>query len=191
MQETIFSNGNESYQVAHIIHVSRIWEIPEEKRRFDRSHCFKLVTTLGPAFCSYKSFETARKVRGKLYAMLTAAKPEMFSHGNDLIDPNAIVSIGDVLELKNPQGENTHAIIVTIKTNDARHSKVWLRYKSEENAKKGKRILWAVVGKAGNNAVSDSAGDSESATEPITEDAPADAETATVGAGEKEKDLPF
>ncbi len=148
MQSSIFNAAGEAYHVNHIIHASGVWEVPEEKRRSDRTHAFKLVTTVGSAFCYFKDQDAARKSRAALGAMLAAAKPSVFRHRNDVIDPKHIVSIGGVVTLKNPQGELTHAVILTLATSDIRNNKVWLKYKSEETATKGRRVLYAVVAKA-------------------------------------------
>lgn len=148
MQSTIFSTAGEAYHVNHIVHASGVWEVPEDKRKYDRTHAFKLVTTVGSAYCYYKDQDAARKARSALGAMLAAAKPSVFRHRNDVMDPKHIVSIGNVVALKEPQGELTHAVIVTLATSDIRNNKVWLKYKSEETATKGRRVLYAVVAKA-------------------------------------------
>ncbi|MBD3239124.1 MAG: hypothetical protein GF331_00955 [Chitinivibrionales bacterium] len=185
MQSNIFSAAGEAYHVNHIIHASGVWEVPEEKRKNDRTHAFKLVTTVGSTYCYYKDDEAARKARAALSAMLAAAKPSVFRHRSDVLDPRHIVSIGNVVALKNPQGELTHAVIVTLATSDVRNNKVWLKYKSEETATKGRRILYAVVAKA-----NESQGDAPQDTDDTNTAEPVAVAEGAAPASDKEG-LPF
>ena len=145
MKSGVFTNGSESYQVSQIVYVGPVEEIPEEYRKFERTHSFRIVTTIGHSRCSYKSAEAARHAHGALFAIMKSANSEVFSHGTELLDPARIVCYGDAVTLKNPQGEYTHAIIVTMETADARGCKVWLKYKSQDKAKRGRRLLQALV----------------------------------------------
>jgi hypothetical protein len=78
--------------------------------------------------------------------MMADLKPHAFKHGNEVIDPKMIVSFGTVVKLKLRDGEElTHAFPVTIATPEERGSRVWLRYRSEENARKGRRAMYAVL----------------------------------------------
>jgi hypothetical protein len=104
-----------------------------------------MITTRKSVFSHYKSLENGIKARGFLVGMLEEAKPSMYKHGFELLDPAAVVSFGNVITLKTPQGEYTHAVCVTLDTAEEKYNKVWLRYKSEENAQKGRRALYAVL----------------------------------------------
>ncbi len=145
MKSGVFTSNGESYQVSQIVYVGPVEEIPEEHRRFERTHSFRIVTTIGYSRCSFKSSETARHAHGALYAIMKSANPEVFSHGTELLDPARIVCFGDVVALKTPQGDYTHAVIVTMETAEPRGCKVWLKYKSEDKAKRGRRLLQSLV----------------------------------------------
>jgi len=146
MKSGVFTSGGESYQASQIVYVGPVEEIPEEHRRFERTHSFRIVTTVGYSRCSYKSAEAARNAHGALYGILKTANPSVFSHGTELLDANRVVCFGGVVALKNPQGEHTHAVIATMETADPRGCKVWLKYKSEDKAKRGRRLLQSLVG---------------------------------------------
>jgi len=148
MHSSIFSTRNDAINVSHIVYVSPLWVIPKEKRADLNTHMFKIVTSLGATYCRYYSLEAARKARGALYAMMREAMPNMYTHDLAMFDPARVVSIGSVFELSNPIDDRTHAISITLDTADEKHSHVMLRYKSEDNARRGRRILWAVVGAA-------------------------------------------
>lgn len=151
MNTAVFSTGNESYQVSHIIHAGPVTAIPEKIRKESGStHSFKLVTPQTGVFCYYRSEEAAKNARGALGAMLRAAKPALFSSGHDLVDPARVISFGNVFAFKNPPDDgSTHAFVVTIDCSDERSRRVWLRYKSEEGAKKARRAMFAAVHAAG------------------------------------------
>jgi len=145
MNSVVFGTPRESYQVANIIYAGNVGEIPVDKRKNGCSHSFKIITTHGSAFCYYKSEEAARNARGALGAMLNAVKPAAFRHGYEVLDPRRIVSYTGVISLKTPVDELTHAVVVTIDTAEERNKKVWLKYRSEEVAQKGRSALYACI----------------------------------------------
>ncbi|MBD3315221.1 MAG: hypothetical protein GF344_05495 [Chitinivibrionales bacterium] len=147
MSSAVFSTGNESYQISKIIHVGSVTPIPEKiKKDNGCTHSFKLVTPQSAVYCYYRSEDTAKNARGALGAMLREAKPALFSSGYELVDPSRVISFGNVFAFKKPTADgNSHAFVVTIDTSDERHRKVWLRYKSEESAKKARRAMFAAV----------------------------------------------
>ncbi len=145
MKSAIFSSGYEAYQVANVIYAGPVSEIPEEKRRNDSTHSFKMITPLGAVRCYYRNYDSAVKARSALGAMMMSMKPYLFRHGYQLIDPHRIVSFRRVVQLRTPQRDYTHAVIVSLETVDSGNNEVWLRYKSEENASKGRRALYAAT----------------------------------------------
>jgi hypothetical protein len=151
MNSAVFSTGNESYQVSQILHIGPVTEIPEKIRKDNgATHSFKLVTPQSGVYCYYRSEEAAMNARRALGAMVRATKPSLFGCGHYLVDPAGVISFSNVVALKNPStGGRTHAFVVTIDTTDERHRKVWLRYTSEDNAKKARRAMFAAVHEAG------------------------------------------
>jgi len=145
MNSVVFNASTESYQLSQITYAGYVSAIAEEKRRNGSTHSFRFMTRMGMVHSYYKTVEEARNARTALGAMLATAKPNVFKHGNEMIDPSHVVSFSLVVALKKPQNECTHAVVVTLDTVDQEHNKVWLRYKSEENAKKGRRALWSAV----------------------------------------------
>lgn len=146
MSSAIFTCGNDAYQVSKIIYAGPVSSIPEDRRRNGSTHSFKIVTGLGAVFSYFKDEEMARKTRGALGAMLEAVKPESFKHGyNEFVDPKGIVSFSKVMQFKQPIDQYTHGFVVTIETADEKSREVWMRYKSEDHAQKGRKALWAAV----------------------------------------------
>jgi hypothetical protein len=155
MSSAIFSNGNQAYQVAKIIYAGPVSQIPEERRRNGSTHSFKIITGLGTVFSYYKNEEMARKSRGMLAGMLSSLKPAAFKHGYVFIDPAQVVSFGSVVQFKKPVEEYTHGFVISVETAEAKSQEVWLRYRSEDHAQKGRKALWASVHSA--NGMSKSA----------------------------------
>jgi hypothetical protein len=145
MSSAVFTTGNEAYHVANIVYAGPVAEIPAERRRNGSTHSFKVTTTVGTNYCYYKDAEAARKARGALTGMLDAVKTTAFRHGNEFVDPKNVVSFGNVLQFKKPQDDLTHAFVITLQTADEKNRELWMRYKSEDHARKGRRALWAVV----------------------------------------------
>jgi hypothetical protein len=145
MSVSVFNTATESYQVSKIAYAGPIGEIPEDRRKYDNTHSFKIVTSLGAGFCYFKDQEKARSAQNALRAMLNAEGRRMFHHGYQVIDPEKIVSFSNVLTLKTSRDECTHAVVVTVETSDQNNQKIWLRYKSEENARKGRKALYASI----------------------------------------------
>jgi hypothetical protein len=145
MSSAVFTTGNEAYHVANIVYAGPVGEIPAERRRNGSTHSFKVLTTVGATFCYYKDAEAARKARGALTGMLETLKPNAFRHGNEYVDPQKVVSFGNVLQFKKPQDDLTHAFVITLQTADEKNREVWMRFKSEDHARKGRRALWAIV----------------------------------------------
>lgn len=152
MNSAIFRTATESYQVSHIVYAGSVGEIPEERRKSDNTHSFKITTTASPVFCYYRNEDAAKNARGKLGAMLNTVKPHVFKHGYEIIDTRSVVAISTVFALRNPQGDLTHTFYVTLETRDPDKNKVWLKYKSEENAKKGRNALFASIHSLHENA---------------------------------------
>jgi hypothetical protein len=143
MGSAVFTNGINAYQVSGILYVGSVAEIPEKRRQNGYTHSFKITTGLGTVFCHYKDEETARKSRGVLAGMLDATKPNAFKHGFDFLDPTRVVSFSSVLQFKKPLGQYTHGFVVRMETVDEKSREVWLRYRSEDHAQKGRKALWA------------------------------------------------
>ena len=141
----IFANGNQAYQVAKIIYAGPVHQIPEDRRRNGSTHSFKIITGLGSVFSYYKNEETARKARGALAGMLDILKPASFKHGYEFIDPAHVVSFTSVVQFKKPVDQYTHGFVISVETAQAKSQEIWLRYKSEGNAQKGRKALWATV----------------------------------------------
>ncbi len=145
MSTVIFAAGFQSYNVSQIIYAGQVVEIPEERRKSENTHSFKVITTIGSSFCYFRSSDAAWKARGALGAMLDTLKPNLFRYRREVIDPRAVVTFGKVFELKTPVNDFTHAFVVNLRTADADHGKVWLRFKSEESAGKAIRALYASI----------------------------------------------
>jgi hypothetical protein len=192
MKNTIFNTTTGSYPVSHIVYASSVWEIPEDRRKGDRTHAFKIVTTVEAAYCKFRSFDAAVNSRTALGAMIASANPHAFRHANEIIDAQRVVSISNVIKLKTPQGEYTHAVILGVDTHDSRNGKLWLKYKSEETAKKGRRLLFAVVAASHNGEAEETDADEADtdAVNGVEEDARPEIEVATA-AGEQGEGLPF
>jgi hypothetical protein len=146
MNSAIFSTSSESFQVYNIIYAGPVVETPEELQKMRGStHSFKIMTPQTSVFCYYKTPETARNARNALGAMVKNAKPSVFRLGDEALDPKAVISYGNVYRLKTPQGEKTHFFVATMDTADERNRKVWLKYRSEESARKAKNALFAAI----------------------------------------------
>lgn len=143
MGSAVFSNGSNAYQVSKILYAGSVSEIPESRRQNENTHSFKITTGLGTVFFYYKDEETARKSRGMLGGMLDAARPNAFKHGFEYLDPLAVVAFSGVLQFKKPVGPYTHGFVVRMDTVDEKSREVWLRYKSDDHAQKGRKALWA------------------------------------------------
>jgi hypothetical protein len=155
MSSAIFTSGGEAYQVANIVYAGPVAEIPEDRRRNGSTHSFKMVTVTGTSFSYYKDVETARKARGALGAMLDTLKPKAFRHGNEFLDPSRVVSFSNVVAFKNPVESCTHGFVVSVETCEEKNRELWLRYKSEDHARKGRKALWACVHSANGMSNSD------------------------------------
>jgi hypothetical protein len=145
MRSAIFTSGNQAYQVSKIIYAGPVHEIPEDRRRNECTHSFKMVTVAGATFSYYKNEEAARKSRNMLGAMLEGLKPDLFKNGSDILDPLHIVSFGSVVQFKKAQGEYTHGLAITVDTIQEKSQEVWFRYKSDDHAQKGRKALWAII----------------------------------------------
>lgn len=145
INSVVFSSGNQSYQVSQIAYVGPVWEIPPEKKKTDATHSFRIVTRSGGSYCYYKSFETARNARGALAAMLRSVKPGVFSHANQLVDPEQIISYSKVFPLKENDQGHTHAFVAIIDTIPERNRRVWFRFRSEEAAQHTRNALFGRI----------------------------------------------
>ena len=145
MNSLVFSTNYEAYNVEKVVYVGPILEIPEDRRKNGYTHYFKIITSVGPEYCQYDSQENARKARGALAMKIDQCKKTLFKHGLEVIDPKKVVAFSSVFALKTPQGEKTHAFTVIVETSDDKSAKVWLTYKSQDFAEKGRKALYAVV----------------------------------------------
>jgi hypothetical protein len=145
MNSAVYSSAETSFQVAHIMYAGSVYQIPEDKRKNESTHSFKILTCVGPSFFYFKGEDTAKNARGALGAKIRELKRAAFCHGHEIIDPASVVSFSQAFALKNPQGDLTHAFTVTLATLDGAENKVWLKYKSEENAQKGRKALFAAM----------------------------------------------
>ncbi|MBD3391435.1 MAG: hypothetical protein GF418_05250 [Chitinivibrionales bacterium] len=169
MKSAIFTSGFHAYQVSNIIYAGPVQEIPEERRRNGSTHSFKVLTALGAAYCYYKDVESARKARGALGAMLDTLRPNAFKHGNEYVDPKSVVSFSYVRQFKKPVEECTHGFVVTMLTSDEKNRDVWIRYRSEEHARKGRKVMWAALHSA--NGLTASARQDDDG-QPVAQEAP-------------------
>jgi hypothetical protein len=145
MNSTIFSTPNDSYAVSNVIYAGPVMEIPEEKRKSESQYSFRMITTLGPVYCYFKTLESAKKARNLLGSMMNLAKPSVFRSGPIAIDPSKIVSFSKVVTLKNPENGFTHAITTTIETSNNKTNQIWMTYRSEEAARNARRALYASI----------------------------------------------
>ncbi len=145
MSSAIFTNGTNAYQVARIIYAGSVAEIPENRRQNGSTHSFKITTGIGSVFCYYKDEDSAKKSRGALAGMLDAVRSNAFKHGFEYLDPSRVISFSSVFQFKKPQGVYTHGFVVTLETANEKSQEVWFRYKSEDNAQKARKALWATL----------------------------------------------
>lgn len=145
MKSAVFSNGSDTYQVANIIYAGPVSEIPQEKRKGESTHSFRMITTQGTVYCYYKSIESAKNSVGALKQMMESLKENVFKSGADWFDTKRVVSFGHVIKLKNTQDGQTHAFLVIIDTADNNHNQIWLTYKSEDHAEKARKALYAAI----------------------------------------------
>ena len=145
MGSAIFTNGNEAYQVEKIIYAGPVAKIPEDRRRNETTHSFKIITSLGAVFSYYRDEDSARKSRTILGAMLDELKPSAFKHGVEFVDSSRIVSFSKVVQFKKPIGDFTHGFVITVDTAQEKSQEIWFRYKSEDHAQKGRKALWASI----------------------------------------------
>ena len=145
MSSAVFTTGNQAYQVAKIVYAGPVGEIPAERRRNGSTHSFKVITPTGATFCYYKDVDAARKARGALTGMLETLKPNGYTRGNEYLDPTRVVSFSNVMQFKKPIEECTHGCVVSVETADERNREVWMRFKSEDHARKSRKALWAIL----------------------------------------------
>lgn len=145
MSSTIFSNAFDSYNVEHIIFAGAVQEIPEEMRKNESTHSFRIITRLGPVYCYFKGVDAARKARGMLETMMDSKKPHIFRCGPETLDAASVISYGRVVKLKNNEDGKTHAFTVTLNSANEKCNQVWLTYKTEESAKKARAVLWSII----------------------------------------------
>ena len=76
---------------------------------------------------------------------MDSVKPNLFKSGYEALDPRSVITFGRAFQLKTPQGDHTHAFVVTVATVDEKSSEVWLTYKSEDHAEKARKALYAAI----------------------------------------------
>ncbi len=145
MAGVIFSAGYQSFSVSQIIYAGPVFAIPAERQRNNNTYTFRLLTTVGYSYCDFKSEEDAEKARDVLENMLSSVKPELFHHAKETVDPRAVVSFGNSITLKTPQGPCTHAVILTMRTADPDNGRLWLLFTSEESAREATQELYRVI----------------------------------------------
>lgn len=151
MKSAVFSTTLEAYQVSNIIYAGPVKEIPEEHQKtHSATHEFKIITTLGPVYCKYKDQESATRARGALGAMMDTLKSNLYRTGRECLDPHKVVSFGRVVQLKNTTDGMTHAFVVSLETTQDKNNQIWFTYRSEDNAVKARKALFASIQSANN-----------------------------------------
>lgn len=145
MSTTVFSTSFESYNVSHIIYAGAVQEIPEQLRKNDMTHSFRIITKQDSSFCYFKDIEAARKARAILESMMDSIKPRIFRSAGEVIDADEVISYGRIVKLKNSDDGKTHAFVVSLNTANEKYNQQWLAYKTEESAKKARAILWSII----------------------------------------------
>jgi hypothetical protein len=146
MNSTIFSTPFESFPVAHITYCGYISEIPQDKRKNNQTHSFKIMTSIGAVYCYYNGFEEAKKSHDSLEGMMKETKPAIFKYGTESIDASKIVSFSKVLSIKKPENGFTHAIVTTLETvAPEKSAQVWMHFKSDESAHNARKALYATI----------------------------------------------
>ena len=145
MKSAVFSTTNESYHISNIAFAGPISSIPEEKRKGECTHSFRMVTSQGTVYCRYRSEETAKNARGALGAMMSHIKGHLFRSGYVSIDPSKVVSFGSVVSFKNRVNDKTHGFTVQLSSIHEKSAKVWLSYDSEEQAQTARKGLYASI----------------------------------------------
>ena len=145
MQNTIFSTASDSFLVAHIVHVGPVLELSQQSRKSNNTHYFRITTSRGPAYCHFKSEDTARRSRGILGVMLGTVKPHLFRSKGDCIDISNIVSFGRVVKLKNSSTNDNHGFPVNLNTIADKGCTIWLTFQTEESAQNVRKALYASI----------------------------------------------
>ncbi|MBD3346797.1 MAG: hypothetical protein GF401_17205 [Chitinivibrionales bacterium] len=173
MNSAIFTTSFQNYHVSQILFAGPVIELPEEKRKGEMSHYFKIICHNGASYCHFKSQDAARNARNALGAMLNSMKPYCYKYGNSTIDSKGVVSFSNVFPLKTIRNDLTHAIVVTLDTTDEDNSKIWLKFKSEDNAWKGQKALFASIYAANDmkKEKEDDVGDGDAVMEPVLAEA--------------------
>jgi hypothetical protein len=144
-QNVLFSTHNETIQISQIIYAGPVSEIPEENRKFESTHAFKIITRTGVVWCNYNDAETASKVRGALAVMMDQVKKVLYKSHGEVVDPTGIISFSNVCEFKSSTDKNRFGFVISIDCTDEAHRKLWFRYTSAENAEKGRKALFACL----------------------------------------------
>lgn len=146
MSISIFSTYSESVSLVHIVCVGSVFEIPEENRKGESTHTFKIITSSSSIYCYYKNADAAKIAHDSLEKQLDEHGRKLFKHSGDIIDASRIISFSKVVTLKKPQQNCTHAIILNLDTCiDEKQRQIWLHYKSEESATNARKALFALV----------------------------------------------
>jgi hypothetical protein len=141
----IFSTPAECYQVSNVMYAGEISEIPQDKRKGESTHFFRMFTTLGPVYCYYKSEDSAKKARSALGAMMGSLKQELFKSNGNLLDTRKVISYGKVYKLKDTSDGKSHAFPVRLESVKEKNSQIWLTFKSEDEALKTRKALFASI----------------------------------------------
>lgn len=141
----IFSTPAECYQVSNVMYAGQVNEIPQDKRKGESTHFFRMITSLGPVYCYYKSEDSAKKARTALGAMMGSVKEELFKSNGNLLDTKKVVSYGKVYKLKNCDDGKSHAFPVTLESVKEKNSQIWLTFKTEDEAVKTRKALYASI----------------------------------------------
>lgn len=144
-QNVLFSTHNETIQISQIIYAGPVGEIPEENRKYDSTHAFKIITHTGAVWCNFKDIETASKARGILAVMMDQVKKVLFKSHGEVVDPKDIISFSSVCEIKSATDKNRFGFVISIDCIDETHRKLWFLYSSTENAEKGRKALFACL----------------------------------------------
>jgi len=146
MSSSIFSTQAESFPLAHILYVGYMHEIPEDKRKGNNTHSFKLLTTSGVFYCNFSDPDTANKSHSVVTRMMNETKVCLFKNGKELLDSSKVSSFSKVLPLKKTDNGFTHALIVTLDmAADDKTKQVWFHYKSEDAARNARKALYALI----------------------------------------------
>jgi hypothetical protein len=77
--------------------------------------------------------------------MMGSLKKELFKSNGNLLDTSKVISYGKVYKLKNTSDGKSHAFPIRLESVKQNNSQIWLTFKTEEEALKTRKALFASI----------------------------------------------